>query len=41
MVLMLLAAEIDERIEPKPFRIPSNQSIPLVYEIQKHGVKLI
>jgi uncharacterized protein len=42
MVLMLLAAEIDERIEPKPFHPDTFKPIdPLVYEIQKHGVKLI
>jgi uncharacterized protein len=40
--LMLLADDIDERIEPKPFRPDSFNPIdPLVYEIQKHGVKLI
>jgi hypothetical protein len=39
---MRLAAEIDDRIEPKPFRpdmFTSNE--PLVDEIQKHGLKLI
>ena len=42
MILTLLAAEIDERIEPKPFHPDSFKPIdPLVYEIQKHGVKLI
>ena len=42
LVLMRLAAEIDDRIEPKPFRpdmFTSNE--PLVNEIQKHGLKLI
>ena len=42
IVSMRLACEIDERIEPKPFRPDSFKPIdPLVYEIQKHGVKLI
>ena len=42
MVLMRLAYEIDERIEPKPFRPDTFKPIdPLVHEIQKHGVKLI
>ena len=41
-VLMLLAAEIDERIEPKPFHPDTFNPIdPLVYEIQKNSVKLI
>jgi predicted nucleotidyltransferase len=42
LVLMRLAAEIDDRIEPKPFRsdmFTSNE--PLVNEIQKTGLKLI
>ena len=42
LVLMRLACEIDERIEPKPFRPDTFVPIdPLVYEIQKHGIKLI
>ena len=42
IVLMHLAAEVDTRIEPKPFRPDSFKPIdPLVYEIQKHGIKLI
>ena len=42
LVLMRLACEIDERIEPKPFRPDNFKPIdPLVYEIQKHGVKLV
>ena len=42
IVLMCLASEIDERIEPKPFRPDTFKPIDLlVYEIQKHGVKLI
>jgi uncharacterized protein len=42
LVLMRMAAEIDDRIEPKPFRPDMfNASEPLVDEIQKHGLKLI
>jgi predicted nucleotidyltransferase len=42
LVLMRLAAEIDDRIEPKPFRPDMfTPSEPLVDEIQKHGLKLI
>lgn len=42
LVLMRLAAEIDDRIEPKAFRPDMfNPSEPLVDEIQKHGLKLI
>ena len=42
LVLMRLACEIDERIEPKSFRPDGFEPIdPLVHEIQKHGVKLI
>ncbi len=42
LVLMRLAAEIDDRIEPKPFRPDMfNSSEPLVDEIQKHGLRLI
>ena len=39
---MRLAAEIDDRIEPKTFRPEMFTPIePLVDEIQKHGLKLI
>jgi hypothetical protein len=39
---MSLAAEIDDRIEPKPFRPDMfNPNEPLVDEIKKHGLKLI
>lgn len=42
LFLMRLACDIDERIEPKPFRPDGFEPFdPLVYEIQKHGVKLI
>jgi predicted nucleotidyltransferase len=42
LVLMRLAAEIDDRIEPKPFRPEMfTPNEPLVDEIQKHGLKLI
>jgi uncharacterized protein len=42
LVLMRLAAEIDDRIEPKPFRPDMfTPNEPLVDEIQKHGLKLI
>jgi uncharacterized protein len=42
LVLMRLAAAIDDRIEPKPFRPEMFTPIePLVDEIQKHGLKLI
>jgi uncharacterized protein len=42
LVLMRLAAKIDDRIEPKPFRPEMFTRIePLVDEIQKHGLKLI
>ena len=42
LILMRLAAEIDDRIEPKPFRPERFSAIePLVDEIQKHGLKLI
>ena len=42
LALMRLAAEIDDRIEPRPFRSDMfTPSEPLVDEIQKHGLKLI
>jgi len=42
LILMHIASEIDDRIEPKPFRPDNFNPIdPLVHEIQKHGVKLI
>jgi predicted nucleotidyltransferase len=42
LILMRLAAEIDDRIEPKPFRPEMfTATEPLVDEIQKHGRKLI
>ena len=42
LVLLRLAAQIDDRIEPKPFRPEMFTPIePLVDEIQKHGLKLI
>ncbi len=42
LVLMRLAAEIDDRIEPKPFRPEMFTPIePLVDEIQKYGLKLL
>jgi predicted nucleotidyltransferase len=42
LALMRLAAEIDDRIEPRPFRPDMfTPSEPLVDEIQKHGLKLI
>jgi len=41
LILMRLAAEIDDRIEPKPFRPEMfTPNEPLVDEIQKHGLKL-
>jgi predicted nucleotidyltransferase len=40
--LMRLAVEIDDRIEPKPFRPEMFTPMePLVDEIKKHGLKLI
>jgi predicted nucleotidyltransferase len=42
LTLMRLAIEIDDRIEPKPFRPETFTPMePLVDEIQKHGLKLI
>lgn len=42
LALMRLAAEIDDRIEPRPFRPDMfTPNEPLVDEIQKHGLKLI
>ena len=42
LALMRLAAEIDDRIEPRPFRPDMfTPNEPLVEEIQKHGLKLI
>jgi predicted nucleotidyltransferase len=42
LFLMRLAAEIDDRIEPKPFRPETFIAIePLVDEIKKNGLKLI
>jgi predicted nucleotidyltransferase len=42
LALMRLAVEIDDRIEPKPFRPDMfTPNEPLVGEIQKHGLKLI
>jgi len=39
---MRLAAEIDDRIEPKPFRPETFTAIePLVDEIKKNGLKLV
>ncbi len=41
LALMRLAAAIDDRIEPKPFRPEMfTPNEPLVDEIQKHGIKL-
>lgn len=40
--LLILAAELDERIEPHPFRIEDfNESDPLVHEILRTGIKII
>ena len=40
--LMRIAATIDDRIEPRPFKKELfNRNDPLVDEIQKNGVKLI
>ena len=37
--LMKMAANIDDRIEPHPFRVEDFESTnPLVNEIQKHGI---
>lgn len=42
LILMQLAATIDDRIEPKPFKKELfNANDPLVDEIQKHGIRLI
>lgn len=42
LALMRLAAQIDDRIEPKPYRPEMfTPNEPLVDEIQKHGLKLI
>jgi predicted nucleotidyltransferase len=42
LFLMRLAAEIDDRIEPKPFRPETFTTIePLVDEIKKNGLKLV
>jgi predicted nucleotidyltransferase len=42
LTLMRLAVDIDDRIEPKPFRPEMFTPMePLVDEIQKHGLKLI
>ena len=42
LFLMRLAAEIDDRIEPKPFRPETFTAIePLVDEIKKNGLKLV
>jgi hypothetical protein len=39
---MRMAASIDDRIEPRPFREELfNRNDPLVDEIQKNGVQLI
>ena len=39
--LMQLAASIDDRIEPKPFKTELfDRNDPLVDEIQKHGIQL-
>ncbi|HIJ54930.1 MAG TPA: nucleotidyltransferase domain-containing protein [Deltaproteobacteria bacterium] len=37
--LMKMAANIDDRIEPHPFRVEDSESSnPLASEIQKHGI---
>lgn len=42
LALMRLAATIDDRIEPRPFRRNLfNRNDPLVDEIQKNGIRLI
>ena len=40
--LMQLAAYVDDRIEPKPFKSELfDRNDPLVYEILKNGIQLI
>jgi len=42
LLLMQLAATIDDRLEPRPFKRGAfNPNDPLVYEIQKTGIQLI
>ncbi len=42
LYLMRIAASIDDRIEPRPFKKELfNRNDPLVDEIQKNGVKLL
>jgi predicted nucleotidyltransferase len=42
LTLMQLAASIDDRIEPKPFKKELfNRNDPLVDEIQKNGIQFI
>lgn len=42
LLLMQLAATIDDRLESRPFKRESfNHNDPLVYEIQKTGIQLI
>ena len=40
--LMGVAAKIDDRIEPRPFKKDLfNDNDPLAYEVKKHGIRLI
>ena len=40
--LMKIAANIDDRIEPHPFRVKDfDSSNPLASEIQKHGILIL
>jgi len=42
LFLMRLAATIDDRIEPRPFKEELfNRNDPLVDEIQKNGIQLL
>ena len=42
LLLMQIAATIDDRLEPRPFKRGSfDHNDPLVYEIQKTGIQLI
>ncbi len=42
LALMHLAARIDERIEPRPFRVETfNGNDPVASEIQRHGVQVV
>jgi predicted nucleotidyltransferase len=42
LILMQLAAYIDDRIEPRPFKVETfNVNDPIASEIQEHGIRIM